>query len=324
MKHAIVLLALVLSLAGCSESLDPASRLASSRVLGAYFVHDDDPTRANPYPGESGVLELFLADPGAPRPRSYVMIACLPAPVSFGTPFCRAAPFAAVQVEADPGDPVVPPALPLTAPSEAELGETTALLVLGAVCTGSPVNPELLALLSGTGEPPEVLEVCEDPEADGTLFNYFVNVEQGDPPNTHPTIASIELDGAPFDAVSPADAAMLGCAGDPAYPEVRADGEEHHLTLRVPASAREDYETIDPDTEEPVVVREELQVGRFATAGDVKGTFGWIDGDLLENVLRWEAPEKADPAGELVRFVFTLRDGRGGFAHARREFCLVP
>jgi hypothetical protein len=324
MKKLLTILALAASLTACAEPLDPASKLLTSRVLGLYFMPDEDPARANPRPGESGVLEVFVVDPAEELPRSYLLVACLPAPVSFGPGFCAGPPFAVADVTAEPGDPVTPPALPLTAPDEVTLGETSVILVLGAVCSGGPVNSALLGLLSGSGSPPESIDVCEDPALDGTLVSFYLPIERGDPPNLHPTIDSILLDEAPFTATSPPDASMTGCEGDPAYPAVRADGEERTITIRVPEGAREFYEAVDPETDEPFVVREELQVGRFATEGKVRGTFGFIDEDRLENELRWEAPETAPPGGALVRFVFTLRDGRGGFASARRELCLVP
>jgi hypothetical protein len=324
MTTRLALISLLLALVGCADPLDPASKLLTSRVLGLYFMPDGDPARANPRPGESGVLEVFVVDPAEALPRSYFLIACLPAPVSYGPGFCASLPFAVADVTAAPDDAVVPPALPLTAPDEAALGESSVILVLGAVCSGGAVNPALFDLFMGEGPPSETIEVCEDPAIDGTLVSFYLPIERAEPPNLHPTIDAILVDDAPFTSVAPLDSPMTGCAGDPAYPAVRADEEEHVFTIRVPASARESYETIDPDTEEPVVAREELQVGRFATDGKVRGTFGFIDEDLLENQLRWEAPDSAPPEGVLLRFVFTLRDGRGGFASARRELCLVP
>lgn len=95
-----------------------------------------------------------------------------------------------------------------------------------------------------------------------------------------------------------------------------------------------------------IPTRETLVLAQFADAGELERPFSVfeveedddgqpiLDGAFQRNpaFFEWEPPQRKDleelgeipPEGLLVRFVFVLRDGRGGSALARRQLCLEP
>jgi hypothetical protein len=128
------------------------------------------------------------------------------------------------------------------------------------------------------------------------------------------------------------------CAADPSLIQIRGDSGEHSLRVRFDPSDREEYSySIDvngrPETR---MGREALTLTHQVTmkAGQLNRFDSKLDsGDPeseAEISFRWTPPEKGKDlesipdSGRLVRFSFTLRDGRGGVDFASREVCLLP
>lgn len=69
--------------------------------------------------------------------------------------------------------------------------------------------------------------------------------------------------------------------------------------------------------------REELWVAHFTTAGKLARAKSVLrkSGERVE--VKWSTPREAPAGGMLVRFFFTVRDQRGGFASATRTLCVT-
>lgn len=322
-----MIFALGLALIGCGIEIPPASELDKPRVLGVFYAAAGDPGRANPIPGESGFIEIVVGEPGPRVPIDLLMIACPPAPISFGAPFCGGAPFSTATRSAE----LAPIRIPLDVPADEETASARGVLISGAVCYGGALDLSKFEALFAGGEAPEDLDLCEDPELLGALFTIEIPFENEDFPNRHPAPLEILFEGAPFMPLASPDEPTLGCKGSGIAPEVIADGEERIFILRGDPSSHEAIERFNPQTERMEIAAEELQLGRYATHGRVVGTYAYLElgDDDLE--MRWEAPDPSDEdedeidaSGELARFVFTVRDRRGGFASNTGALCVVP
>lgn len=330
--------ALLVLAAGCAEDLTPASLLVRSRALAAKVTVTTDPTRSNPAPGETADVEILYGDPGAEPPRTWFLLVCEPLPTTYGTPMCASL---------DPGDwiaapapqtalattrPFDPPRISFTVPAADQLSEgTTELLMLGAICSGGIVDPPAIGqyfadLAAGTarGAPP----VCADGIGDGELVTLRLPLLLDGQTNTHPSIAAIRLDGAPWTAVAPEDAPATGCVSlGAAVPTVPGSSRTLELELEVAPGSAETFTETDA-TGAVREVTESLQISYTATAGETSKYFGFIDpGEMtVIDAVSWDLPAASSvPAdGLLVRFFFPLRDGRGGVDYAERAICLVP
>jgi hypothetical protein len=69
--------------------------------------------------------------------------------------------------------------------------------------------------------------------------------------------------------------------------------------------------------------REELWVAHFTTAGKLARAKSVLkkSGERVE--VKWRSPKEAPSGGTLVRFFFTVRDQRGGFASTTRTLCVT-
>jgi hypothetical protein len=131
--------------------------------------------------------------------------------------------------------------------------------------------------------------------------------------NRHPHMGDVALAGAGWTAEGgPCDA----------LPAVAPDAKVD-IALSTPAADRETY--LDRSDVER---RESLRISFFATAGELDGQFRVVEADDPRDpapaVMPWTAPPPVEvPAGGLVvRFLFAVRDLRGGIDWTGRALCV--
>jgi hypothetical protein len=128
------------------------------------------------------------------------------------------------------------------------------------------------------------------------------------------------------------------CAADPSLIQIRGDSGEHSLRVRFDPSDREEFAYSLEANGQPQtrMGREALTLTHQVTlqGGELNRFDSKLDSedpdDEAEISFRWTPPEKGEDlssipdSGRLVRFSFTLRDGRGGVDFSSREVCLLP
>ncbi len=294
------LLAALLLLAGCDDSLKSVSLIEETRVLGARVEVTSDATRSSPEPGESASLRLFVAAPSEPFDVSYTLSVCAVSPVNSGFPSCAGAPFAATQ-QAEPGPSA--PELAFRVPTDLDLSATPHGLASALVCPNSTLNqPEMAAARCTDGA--------------GTEVNFEFDLGGPDDENHSPSITTdaLTLDDQPW--LEPSAAAA--CPGD--LPSV-AGGSKHTLAITLQDDA---FEALTQTTAiEPA--HETLLVSQFSDAGKLEHAFLSlnVDSPAADRRVTWQAPPSAATA-TLVRFYFVVRDARGGEDFATRAVCLIP
>ncbi len=82
-------------LAGCGPTFDPASLIATTRVLGAHVEVEGAPGRATPLSGEIADVTWLVTSPEVTPPLDWAFAVCTPG-TSGGTPSlgCQSAPLA--------------------------------------------------------------------------------------------------------------------------------------------------------------------------------------------------------------------------------------
>jgi hypothetical protein len=292
-------------LAACDE-FDPGSLIEDTRVLGVQVSVVDDPERASPLPGETAEVRVVVASPEQTPTLRWAFVACaMNRDGSCAEPVLG--PFQGESAE---------PRFLLEVPSAGMLGHAESLQLLGVVCdAGEPA-------LDGDGQPE-----CSGKGAHGTALTLNLALGQDDQVNHNPRVdnARITLDGKSF-AADTGDVAQGSCSDDDSVPQLKANGKEHKLTLELDASVREQYREEQGRSEQ----LEDLQISHFVTAGELERQFSFVeDGQAGVNPrvkLSWDAPKAKAVAegGELVRFVFVVRDLRGGLAVTERALCVTP
>jgi len=85
-------------LAGCGPTFDPASLIATTRVLGARIEVEGAPDRATPLPGETADVTWLVTSPEATPPLGWAFAVCTPGTVGGTTSLgCESAPLALFQ-----------------------------------------------------------------------------------------------------------------------------------------------------------------------------------------------------------------------------------
>ena len=305
--------AVVLSLAGCGPTFDPASLIKTTRVLGARVVAgepSESPTRASPMPGESATVTWLVESPGEAPPLGWAFALCAPAASSTRLD-CGGAPFAVFQGTENP------PRMNVTAPDAAELGAAQNLLLYGRVCVDSaPVF-----------DPTNGLPSCSDGKP-GTTATATILVGGPTSANHNPTAErGFTFDGALWPATAPGDDP---CAVDAGVPRVAAGTDKHTLGIATAGADRETYTILYGDPPVETTKRESLQISQFATAGELKSAYTFVEGSdetAADPVgeARWDAPKAKDLSGATpVQFTFVVHDGRGGTDWTTRTACAVP
>ncbi len=289
-------LALTLS-TGCSEPLSNVETIDKTRVLAAKVEVLGDPTRAAPLPGEDVTVRWLIVAPEVSPSIAFRLSACLASESPFGPSACAGEPLAV----AESLDPVpAAPEIAFQAPGDATGDER--LVVQGSVCRAGTS----LAEAPGT--------LCSDgARAQAVTLDFAL--DDGTHPNSNPELVSVTFDGAelPVDSAETTDCAEL--------PEVPAGSGEHRLRVELTESSRDPVE--QKNTEDPA--RESLLLSYFVTRGGLDHAWSAIDSGAASAVgsASWTVPDRVD-APALARFVFVVRDGRGGSDFAERRACIVP
>jgi hypothetical protein len=337
-------------LAACSESFAPASAVTEFRVVGARVdVPPQGSDRANPSPGDEVRVSLLSIDQGALRSETpevpaltpalleWAFVPCLPLPVTIGTPICLE-PIEPCDgcVGPPPGDDLAQPMMIFQTPTEEELAEAQAnsVLLQGVVCSnGTPSPDAILRFLAGESDD---LVPCEGPPkvqgvpVEGRFVAVSIFIE-GDPadPNLNPELLNVLLDGRawppPYDQGVPRTAPRTGCAADL---EALSDEERMaHLRAGDQPSTVDLYVTADSLQTFMVGEREateEIQVSWLADGGGYERSFSFITDPATSILTQWKPSESVPDDGQLVRFTFVIRDGRGGTDWVERGLCILP
>ncbi len=313
---------------GCSADLSPASLVDKTRAIAARVQVVGAPTRANPNPGESVAIEVRVVGPGPRQPLQWLFVACVPDDVGSGPPICTSAE-AIIEPCLDCESRVgllADPVIQFAVPSESELEDATSIVAFGAVCAGGAVTSRA-EFVSFFAQGQRGVRACEDPNDEGALLFVEVPLQQGEPDNTQPTIASVQFGGSPWDDVAASGAEVGQCAGT-AIRELPPGTGPIAVGLTAATQSRQAFEdTVTGDER-----CEMLQISWLATSGEFDQSFGFIEGDTCASgtasngstTVGWLPPETAPSDGILVRFHFVLRDGRGGTDWTERALCIVP
>jgi len=340
----------------CSGDATPGSRLAATRVLGARTQTLSDPTQNWPRPGDAFRVTWLLAGPAAPRPVSWAVraTACatdqdaascraggvpVAANVAGGERGSSPGAVLATAVTAADDATAAPdtgaPAVELTVPDAATVAARglTKIIVQGVVCGGGT---------AGDADAP-VWSRCDATPTDGrgpvdeTDVETTVIIRLGDDGNQPPTLGDdpITLDGQAWTAGA-SEAANGGgggpCAAEPAAVLIPADGAERTVVVTTDDGDRGWHPVAMPAAGAADRQREALQLSAFTTAGSFDSQFGGVEaGETTtapQMTFKWQLPEvKDDPVpaeGRRFRFVFVLRDLRGGIDWTTRTACLIP
>jgi hypothetical protein len=335
----------LLWIVSCGESFPPASAVTDFRVVAARVEAAGDPERANPTPGESAEVSLLAIDRGSntaptltPGPLQWTFVPCIPLPTTLGPPICFELIQSCDGCVASPPDDLLalPEMMRFTTPSAEELSvvDANSVLFQGVICSnGTPSFDAIQRFLEGESDdldPCEGPPTIEDQPIEGRFLSVTIPIED-DPsnPNFHPELVSILLDGKPwpppYDQGVPRTAPVTGCASD--LEGLTADQREQHpragddpstINLSVSEASLQTY-TVD-DLERV----EEIQVSWLADGGDFERTFSFITDPARSVLTQWQTFPNAAESGELIRFNFVIRDGRGGTDWVERGLCVLP
>ncbi len=296
MYRFIPFLTVVLATTACAE-LDPPTLVTRDRVLGAKVTVDADPARAWPMPGEPITVTWLTASPGVTPTFAWILAAC-PTVSGAGLPTC-AGPILATSTSTG-----AVPSLSFVVPPDLA---TDAIVVTGAICaSGTPVVDETSPIAT-----------CDDGSRAEVVAQH-VFVARGADTNHHPTLAD-----APF-TLAAADWGPADDGGCDALPVVDAGSGRVLIGVSFEAADREMFATDDA----PTLVREELQLAAFATAGEVLQQHTYVDPaderELSPVALEWDPPavDEVPAEGLRVKFFFVVRDLRGGVDATAREMCV--
>ena len=311
-KRAWIGLALVLVVPlapGCIEDFDPASRIQSTRILGARVAVDGAPDEAWPRPGQSFELRWLVAAPGPVPPLESVFLACPAAPVQFGMDTCGGAPALAGECAGGSDPTCVRVDVPVMPPAEE-------LLVAGVLCENGAPELDLARETFG----------CAGDGATGTPAFFTVHLRDGDAEgagNLHPVIMSVTFDGDPLPepAAGVLDGEPTPCPAG--IPVVAVDGATHEIGVTVTDASLETFSVMDDDGSVETLT-EEIQISHFVTAGELDRQFSLIDVDDRVATVEWAAPtaESLGAGERVVEVLLVARDGRGGMAWSGRALCV--
>ncbi|MFO7179809.1 MAG: hypothetical protein DIU78_014010 [Pseudomonadota bacterium] len=293
----------VLALSGCDDPLVPVELIEKARVLGARLEVEGAPERAAPAPGESARVRFLVVAPELDLETGYALQACFAEWSPSDLPACKGEPFArAERSTPDARAPVLDLVLP-EYPADARVPR---LLVRGVICADGAPSDEGGERCAPNAAP---LRVSFDLELPGP----------DDAPNLNPSLPddALTLDG---EAWPPASARETACR-ELDVPEVPV-GSAHVIRVALPERAREAV----PPPIEGAPEFESLLVSHFATHGELERAFSPLPGTgtSLDVTVTWTAPATAPDDGELARFWFVVRDGRGGADFVERAVCVVP
>jgi hypothetical protein len=328
----------LLGVVGCADPTVPGSRIIATRVLGARVDVAGDLNQTRPAPGEDAHVTWLVAGPGAPRPVAWAFQAwaCDGDPDADHCANVGSAVAAGPAGVAGTSDGTVPPQLTVTVPDATEVAARalTRLLIRGVICAGGGVADPNAAAWSR----------CATTATDGgasvdeTDVQMTVALRLTDDGNRPPTLSDDPIVWAKDTWTAgggdePTAGGGVPCVDAPGAVILPVDKSNHLVVVTTDGADRETYVPIAPDSAAlPAAVREGLQLSAFATAGTFDSQFAGIESTETTPTpsfeLNWTPPDvKDDPvpaSGRLVRFIFVLRDLRGGVDWSTRTLCLVP
>lgn len=345
------LILLCLSIA-CSEGFVPAWAVTNLRVVGALVEVDGKPGRARPDPGDEVQVTVLVIDQGAPPSEDpeiipaftpellrWALFPCIPLATLIGPPICRTPIEPCDGCEGAPADDRLAfPVLRFPVPDQAALdaAEADSVLVQGAVCIhGVPSLDVIRRFLMGESdelEPcvqdPNAMPRPGDPEPEGRFVAVQVPIETSpEDPNLNPEISTVNWAGGvwppPYNETVPRDAPRKGCLTDleglaeedlAAHP-IAGDSSSSINLIVTPQS-------LQPFMVEDLSLIEEMQVSWLTDGGELERTFSFITDPARSILTQWRPPPSVSEAGELVRFNFVIRDGRGGTSWVERGLCV--
>jgi hypothetical protein len=345
MKNVVRVGLLLLLITACGESFPPASVVSDFRSVAARVEAADDPRRANPSPGDATEVSILAIDRGTditptltPGPLQWFFIPCIPLPTTIGPPICVAPIQPCEGCVATPPDDVLaePESIRFTTPSAEELDQNGVdeVLLQGVLCSNGQPSPDALErFLLGESDD---LNPCEGPATieDRPIEGRFVSVEipiESDPsdPNFNPEILTILLNGMqwppPYDQGVPRTAPATGCAAD--LEGLTPEQRDQHPGAGSDPSVVElivTEDSLQTSTVMGMEVTEEIQVSWLGDSGDFERTFSFITDPARSVLTQWRPFADAPEDGELVRFNFVIRDGRGGADWLQRGLCVLP
>ncbi len=282
---------------GCDNPLSPIEAIDGTRILAAKAEVAGDPTRASPEPGEDVSVRWLVVAPDPDAVFAYRFDGCVAADSSADLTSCSGTALATTESV----DPVSdPPVVTFTAPADAASG--TRLAVVGTVCAAG------VALGDDTGA------TCADGSKPFAATDDFF-MDDGSAPNTNPALTDISLNDL---VLGPETATSTDCT---LLPSVGLGSGPRTLTVNLDPNSRDPL--VQVDSGDPA--RESLLLSYFVTRGNLDHAFSDIDAnatDVSGSVI-WTPPPHAD-APTLARFIFVVRDGRGGSDFTERRLCVVP
>ena len=345
----LALIASLCLLLACSESFPPASAVSEFRIVGAKVEVEGAPEQANPDPDGAVQVSLLAIDRGAlpsetpevpaltPALLQWALIPCLPLNVTIGPPICLDPIDSCEGCVGPPADdPLATPVVRFPIPSQAELDEldATNVSLQGVVCSnGTPDAEAIMRFLSGESDD---LSPCGEPAiVPGTpIQGRFISVtipieDEPSDPNLNPELLNALLNGAawppPYDQGVPRDAPRTGCASElealseaerAAHP--RAGDSPSTFDLYVTQESLQTYMFGDRE------LVEEIQLSWLGDGGGFERSFSFITDPARSVLTQWQPASGAPEDGELVRFNFVIRDGRGGVDWFERGLCILP
>ncbi len=313
---------LVIACAGCEE-LSPGWLIKDTRVLGATVSVDGDPTRSSPAAGERANVELVMGAPlGVNDTLGWAFLPCLVSRTNAGLPACGGDPlFDQVAMGTSS-----PPAFSFIAPTPDPEDPAPSVLIVGVVCIGGMPTLDAANMSYGCDAAsirtfPLTLRLPLQIDADTTNHNPMLAAD----------VFSLDMN----EWLAPASPLTMrdGCASMPdssELPHVQI-GTAHKYALAmggteygeiVRAASGDTSERHEAITISTFVTEGKLPDGQFDVLADATPTG---PGPLyLELEREWQAPTEVPSDGAVVRFLFVLRDGRGGQAYAERFACVVP
>lgn len=326
MRRLAIALCLLLALlaSGCGEDPPPGSWIRWTQPLGMRVEVQGDPDRASPAPSETVDITITQAYPAEHVPLSWAFLACEPAPVNFGIPFC-------VDIPVLLGSELTPvlgaPMFTLSVPTAVELDGLEEILIIGVQCAEGEIEIPDLSVVDPTTINTEALaNPCLDPEGEGTSMGGTVRIETATFTNQNPAFDRIELAGTLLDDVAPPDAGEDDCTGlGIRIIDVSGTNGLLPFTLSATAGSREDYIVETGDPPEQSIRTEDLRITHTTTGAQFQRTFSSIDDTSPFIDVDWTLPTDDIPDnGRLVRFYFEMRDLRGGYDFEERAVCVVP
>ena len=316
----IVLCVFATAAGACDDMLAPSSRITKQRVLGARIAVNGDDTRAGVLPGETFSLAWLVASNEALLDTAHGAVACIAKNTRVGIPQCDGIPvavdgsFTKTQVVDFTLEQT------LTAPSNAGGKQ---LLIFASFCFGSDLDPSAIM-----GMNMSEIELCADKDAEQVVATLTIPINESDTPpnelNHQPTLVETKLLQASwteFEGTADPNAACASLA----IPKIsQADAKEFEMELIT--AGREMLTTFRGDPPEPILETEEFQVRVLSTEGGISPPFAFIESEDDFETFKYLPEENLEvpSEGQLIRFFFTARDSRLGFAHLIRDLCLIP